>query len=277
MKLLLLAVLLVIAGCSPAIADETQFRADMIERFRKAYPGAEFAPGKEELQVGIKGGEWQEATINLHRIFLFCQTAAIGDCDTVKDEFVGKIGTKPQKLAADSLRIIVRDKEYIDYARRLGSDPAERQAIYRAIGEDLFAVLASDGPETIALVGDTGLAELGMSEADAWDRAWRQTQALLPALPEPAKFLEQAMAFESDEYLASLTADLPAWKKVAGVVGPKLMMTVVSDQFVFVGRLDDGPELAQFRKSVEKDCRAQQRCVSPNIYRFRDGRWVIAR
>ena len=249
----------------------------MVEMFRKAYPGADFALGEQELEVTVKGGGWEEGTINLHRIYLFCQTAAEADCDTLKSEFVGNIGTEPEALDVASLRIIVRDKEYLDYARKLEAKPDGREAIYRPIGEDLFAILASDGPKTITLVGDKGLAELGLSEFDAWDRAWGQTLLVLPAIPEPAKFREQAMTFESEEYLASVTADLPAWQQVSDAVGPDLFMTVVSDQFVFVGPMPDGPSLEAFRETVEEDCRAQPRCVSPNIYRFRGGRWVIAR
>ena len=277
MRRIVFASLLSLAGCSPVQASEAQFRSEMIEIFRKAYPASDFVPGGQELVVAVKGGAWEDATINLHRIYFFCQTAVKADCDAIKSEFVEKIGAKPQTLDEASLRIIVRDKEYVDYARKLGTDPDERHAIYRSIGEDLFAILASDGPETIALVGDKGLVELGLSEADAWNRAWRQTRSILPAIPQPAKFREQAMAFESEEYLASISADLPAWQAVSDAVGPDLFMTVVSDQFVFVGPMPDGPNLEAFRTTVEEDCRAQPRCVSPNIYRFRGGEWVIAR
>ncbi|WP_260581625.1 hypothetical protein [Sphingopyxis sp. PET50] len=117
---------------------------------------------------------------------------------------------------------------------------------------------------------------MGLSPEDAWNRGWRQTVAILPVFPDPEKFREQAMAFESDQYLASLTADLATWQKVSDAVGPDLFMTVVSDQFVFAGPMPDGPGFEKFRQTVEEDCRAQPRCVSPNIYRFRDGRWVIA-
>ena len=273
--LLMLGALL--AGCAPALADEARFRADMIEQFRKTYPEVEFAPGEENLQVTAKGGAWDGGVINLHRIFLFCQNAKAEDCNAVRGEFVDMIAEKPPALTAQSLRIIVRDQNYIDYVKQLEATSGERMAVRRPIGEDLFAILASDAANTIAMVGDKGLAELGMAEAAAWEAGWRQTQAILPAIPEPEKFRGQAMAFESEEYLASLTADLETWKKVAAVAGPDMMKTVVSDQFVFVGPMEDGPNLVRFRQSVEEDCRAQPRCVSPSIYRFRDGRWVVAR
>lgn len=277
MRLFLFVLGLALGGCTPALADEARFRADMIEQFRKAYPAIEFSPGPEDLQVKTKGGDWDDGVINLHRVFLFCRNASVDDCATVKAEFVGKIAQKPPALTTASLRIIVRDRGYIDYVEELEASSGQRMAVRRQIGEDLFALLASDSANTIAMVGDKGLSELGLSEGDAWQQAWRQTQAILPAIPEPEKFRSQAMAFESEEYLASLTADLEAWEKVAAVAGPDLMMTVVSDQFVFVGPMENGAKLAAFRKSVEEDCAAQQRCVSPNVYRFRDGRWAIAR
>lgn len=271
------ALMLLFTGCAPALADEAQFRSQMIELFRGVYPDGTFVPGEKELEIRVEGGSWDQATINLHRIFHFCQTASQTDCETVKTEFVTKLNAKPQTLDAASLRIIVRDRDYMAYIDELERKSGERQAVRRQIGEDLFAILASDGSETIALVGDKGLAELHLSEEAAWDRAWRQTVAVLPAIPEPAKFREQAMAFESEEYLASITADLAAWQKISNAAGPNLFMTVVSDQFVFVGPMPDGPDLEAFRRTVQEDCAAQPRCVSPNIYRFRGGRWVIAR
>lgn len=277
MRRFLLALGLLLSGCAPALADEAGFRAGMIDQLRGAYPGVQFTPGTDALQVTTKGGAWDGGIINLHRIFHFCQNATADDCAAVKAEFIGKIATTPPALTEQSLRIIVRDQEYVDYVRKLESSSGERMAVRRQIGDDLFAVLASDAANTIAAVGDKGLSELRLPEDEAWRTAWRQTRAILPTIPAPEKFREQAMAFEGDEYLSSLAADVETWKKVSEVVGPDLAMTVVSDQFVFVGPMADGPGLARFRESVEEDCRAQPRCVSPNVYRFRDGRWVVAR
>jgi hypothetical protein len=277
MRRFLVALTLFLSGCTPALADEASFRADMIEQFHKAYPEVQFTPGAEDLQVVAKGGALDGGTINLHRIFLFCRNATVEDCAAVKTEFIEKTSANPAAPTAQSLRIIVRDREYVDHVEELEASSKERMAVRRQIGEDLFAMLASDAANTIAMVGDKGLSELGLSESEAWQTAWTQTQAVLPVIPDPEKFRKQAMAFESDEYLATLTADLAAWKRISDVVGPDMMMTVVSDQFVFVGPMKDGPDLTKFRQSVEEDCRAQPRCVSPNIYRFRDGRWMIAR
>lgn len=277
MTRIFLALSLMLLGCSTASANEASFRADMIVRLEKAYPGVSFKPGDENLTIESEGKDWELRTINLHRVFSFCQNVSAADCASVQQEFAVNIGEEPEKPTLASLRIIVRDREYVAYLEQMEAKASDRLSIRRPIGEDLYALLASDSKGAIASIGDKILGELGLTEDQAWDRAWRQTLAVLPAIPEPVKFREQAMAFESEEYLASITADLPAWQKVSDAVGPDLFMTVVSDQFVFVGPMPDGPSLEAFRETVEEDCRAQPRCVSPNIYRFRGGRWAIAR
>lgn len=277
MKRLTLALVLLLTGVPSAFADETVFRADMIKLLVKRYPDIAFVPGDEDLVVQAKGGDWDGRIINLHRIFLFCQNATAEDCDTTKHEFLVNTGVKPDDPTPASLRIIVRDQPYVDYLERMEKESGKQLAVRRQIGEDLYALLVSDGAKTIATVSVETLGDMDLSADDAWSRAWRQTVAILPVFPEPEKFREQAMAFESEEYLASLVADLATWKKVSDAVGPDLFMTVVSDQFVFAGPMADGPGLEEFRQTVEADCRAQPRCVSPNIYRFRDGRWVVAR
>jgi hypothetical protein len=268
-----------LSGCVPAAADEASFRSEMMERMQRAQPEARFSVGDEPLVIKVRGGDWDEALINLHRIHGYCQSATEADCEAIKAEFVERTLTKPQKLSLESLRIAVRDQEYMDYIEQLELQAAEagKQAIRRPLGGGLHAILVSDAPTTVALVGTEGLAELGLDEAAAWERAWRQTEAILPKFPAAKAFREKAMAFESEEYLASLLANLDAWQIVSDAVGPNLFVTAVSDQFVFAGNLPDGPQLVDFKKSVEEDCRAQPRCVSPEIYRFRNGKWAIAR
>ena len=249
-----------------------------MQRMQEAQPDAIFKEGAEPLVVKVSGGEWEDAVINLHRIHGFCEDASPADCERVKAEFVERTLTKPEKVTAKSLRIAVRDQEYVDYIGELEVQAKEggSQAVRRPLGGGLYAILVSDAPTTVSLVGAKGLSELGMDEQAAWAQAWQQTRAILPALPDPQSFREKSAAFEGEEYLASLLADLDAWQKISDAAGPDFFVTAVSDQFVFAGIMPDGARLADFRKAVEEDCRASPRCVSPDIYRFRDGRWVIA-
>ena len=262
-----------------AAPAEDEFRTQMVQRFAKTYPDRKFAPGKEPLEISVNAGKKDEGTINLHRIFYYCQNASAADCDAIKEELVVKIGKQAPEVTPASLRVIVRDAQYVGYLEELErkSVDGRRLAVRRKIGEDLFALLASDGPDTIGTVGDDKLVELKLAEDAAWAMAVRQTSSASPPLPDGATLKTSAQAFQDFEYGASVLADLDGWSKVAAVAGPDMMMTVASDRMVFVGILPDGPNLEGFRKTVEEDCASQPRCISPNIYRFRDGRWVVAR
>ena len=273
-----LLVAIALFAASPAdAADERAFGRAMLERMQAAMPDIELRIDPDDpLAIQIKiDGEWGGGTFNTHRIHSYCQTASAEECEAAAAEFASKIAIRPPEPAAADLRVIVRDREYLAYLLQAGPD-AERQPLYRAIGDDLFAIVAFDSPDAIALALRPQLRGLGIDDDAAWQLAAAQTKAILPPLPSGAALHDNAVAFQEYEYLPSMLADTGAWRAIAAEAGPDLFVTAVSDYFVLVGTLPDGPDFDRFKQTVRDDCAAQQRCISPNIYRFRDGRWVIA-
>jgi hypothetical protein len=76
--------------------------------------------------------------------------------------------------------------------------------------------------------------------------------------------------------LPSLLADTEGWRGVARKAGPALFATATSDTSVWVGVMPDGPRFEELKRVVRSECESSTECVSPSVYRFRDGRWVIA-
>lgn len=283
MRLLAAALVLLmfttVSGCkAQAQPSEAEFAAAMIPRLQAALPDAELASDPDD-PLAIKLDKWndmEDAQINLHRIYGYCLNATAQDCETVSAEFIEKITYRPPPPEAKDLRVIVRDSQYWAYVEETfaakGTLPPHRR-----IGEDLYAILAFDSPETITLAQGDDLKEMGLEGDAAWVLAQRQTAAILPPLPDGAAVKKQGVAFQDFEYLPSMLVDSAGWDRLARQVGPDLFVTAVSDGFVFVGLMPAGPGLDEFRKTVQEDCNAQPRCISPNIYRWRNGRWVIAR
>lgn len=268
--------LLLLASSGHAASRESEFVSGMLERFRAANPGTEYRISLEDpLAIEMKyEGEWGNAVINLHRIYEYCFRNSAEDCEGVSSEFVTRVSAPLHVPTVADLRIIVRDRQYLNYI--LESMPSGNAPSYRQIGEDLFALLAFDSPETITVAGRDKLREFGLDDADAWKLARTQMQAVLPALPGGTDLAQRPVAFEEYDYLASLLADLEAWRGIAREAGPDMFVTAVSDHFVFVAAMPAGPRFDAFKKTVREDCEAQERCISPHIYRFRGGRWVIA-
>lgn len=258
--------------------DEQAFAQDMLARLRKAEPGSDLRIKPDEplvIQVR-KGANWDEASYNLHRVYGFCQVNSDADCEAVKADYVDKI-TRPLPVTERrNLRVIVRDQQYLDYILSVMKTP-DTQPVYRRIGDDLYAIMAIDAPDSTSIANSGTLEKLGMDADAAWTLAMRQTRDVLPPFPNAKLAHHEPVLFEGYEYLASLLAFADEWNAAAQTAGPDMFVTAVSDNLVFVGFFPKGDQLEQFRQAVIDDCNAQPRCISPNVYRLREGRWVIDR
>lgn len=277
---LILAVFAALLLALPAAAQRTgnAFEQDMLQRFSKALPGSQLnLKAGEPLVIQIKGGEWDEAEINLHRIDYYCSQSSEEECETAKSEFVRKLTTKTEDPTPESLRLVVRDQQYLDYIThnmpgKAGQDPA----IHEPIGEGLYAFLAFDMPEAIGVIGDKSLGDMKLTRDQAWLRAHAQTRGILPALPKAEDLKRGPVVLEGEGYLPALLIDLPSWERLAIQTGPNLFVVATSDRLVVIGVMPEGEDFEGMKKAVADDCAQQERCVTPFVYRLRKGRWVIA-
>lgn len=276
----LLAAMLV-AG-TPALAqtgsEARAFARDALPKIRAAFPDADVAqePG-EPLQINItRKGETEPAVLNLHRVFGVCQNVPADRCEAELTELIGMLANAPKtpEGEAANLRVIVRDAQYWNYVLGTKLDPLPP---HRQIGDDLYAILASDSPGAIALAPADKIAALGLSPENAWLFAERQTARIIPGLPEDGAKLDGLTVFQGDEYTGSMMAYSAQWEALAAANGPDLAVIANSDQFVVAAVVPDGEELEKYRGLAEEQCKLASRCISPNVYRWREGKWVIAR
>jgi hypothetical protein len=271
-----------VAAAQASDAAERAFRADMEQRIVRAVPGIELR-GTEPLSIEVVGTNLDGAVINFHRLYGYCQTASVADCEAEKGAFVEATASiaraTPEKSAA-SLKIIVRDRQYVE-----GLENAHRQSprgaepmpyVIRPIGDDLFAILVFDAPTTIAIALQADFAPLNLTPDQAWTLALDQTFAILPRVRR-GDDVDAINVVESREYGASMLLNTDMWEELSAFYGPTMAMTVVSDQFVLFGRIADGDAMTSFARAAAEDCAAAARCISPHVYRWRGGRWVRSR
>ena len=276
-----LAALLVALAPLPAAAQDdtpaTQeaFANMMIRELQKQFPEGEFVPAADDpLAITASGfNGWEDATINFHRPYYFCLENAEADCAVMRAEFLTNISTPPPSFTEADLRVIVRHEEYLAYVS--DSLPADQRIAARPVGGELVAMLALDSPTSIAVATADDLADFGLDAEAAWVLAQANTRAILPPLPT-GDDLEGLMVFTDMEYLSSMAYPPADWAEVARKVGPDLFIAPIDDYFVVVGRVPDA-ELPGLREVVADNCRASARCLSPEVLRFRNGQWVIAR
>lgn len=264
-------VTLMVAADGHAATGEREFTEQMIERMRAAGSTLDLQVSeRDQLVIEMTyGGAKEPDDFALHTFYAVCAEASAEYCDSFLDSMVSVATMMPPELTAESLRVVVRQR---DYLARLGP----RQSLSRQIGDDLFALLAFASPEVIVFANRGDLRTLGLDTAAAWRLAGEQTRAELPELPVDFDLAEHVIGYQDYDLLPSLLADTEGWRGVASKAGPDLFATATSDVSVWVGVMPDGPRLEEFKRVVRSECEGAVECISPNVYRFRGGRWVIA-
>lgn len=259
-----------------ATGPQAQFAAAMIKRLSAAYPQATFRSSrKDPLAIEVSGVQWSNGQLYLHRVFAYCETASAADCAAAQQRMIAAVMSPAPAARPQNLRVIVRGEDYIAYAQAKAAREKQPWFFVRKIGDDLYEALALDGPNVIALVSAGDLASMKLKPDQAWAQARRQTRAIVPSMPEPGAYLSDTVTFEGPEYMSAVLADTEYWQQLRDLIGPDLFITVTSDQFVLASLLEAGPAMDRFAEAVADDCRHSERCISPHIYRFEDGMWVI--
>ncbi len=272
--------MLLLTGADRSAVSPQDFRAEMMARLQAARPDLTLVADPDDaLAIIIMTDGVATGAYNLHQLEDYCQRASKSDCEFNKADYIAQMSIDAAPPTRASLRLAVRDESYLAAfdefaATKPGSHDLTKP---RQIGDDLYAFLAADSETKVSLINDKTLKELDLSVDEAWTLAAAQTRAILPTLPTPDRLATATVMFEDQDYLASLLIDLPGWAEIAAKVGPDLYVTVVADRIVYAGVLPDGPAFDDFKTAVAEDCAAMQKCISPHVYRFRDGRWVIAR
>ena len=285
MKRLIFILTLLFGAAVQAQAEQPTpgvFAREMVALIHRAAPKAHLRidsadPLHLTLRLKPESGEDQgEQQIYLNRIFEYCAKASVADCSSTKERFVRGMTDLQRAVTLKSLRIIVRNSDYATAIAAMRDKDGQPTAFTRQLGDGLYMILAADAPDTIAMVNAGGLDELGITEEQAWDLAAIQTRVILPRLPNADAIRKAWQGFQGGDYLGSMAIDLEGWQALADAVGPDMFITVASDQVVIVGTLADGPDLTKLAEAVRGDCEAAPRCISPHVYRFRDGQWKIA-
>lgn len=272
MSLILLAAAFLAANTPPA--DARAFADAMRIELAAALPDARFAAAAgDPLELEMITPEAERHIINLHRVYGFCQSAPADACREQKERFAKALATtlRPPPITAEQLRVIVRDADYKAY---VDGQLGEKGSLVRSIGDGLHAFLVVDSPAAIQLLARADLNKLNLDEESVWARATTQTMAKLP--DPPGKLDGDVLRYEGDEYMASLFLD-PRWPSLAARIGPDLVAVAASDQMVMFARARAGRELENIRTLAIAACRQAARCVSPQAWRWRDGRWTPVR
>jgi hypothetical protein len=185
------------------------------------------------------------------------------------------VNETPAPLTRAQLRVAVRSTDFCDHLATLEAErPGQRPLTRPGPAAGLCTVLMADYPNRMRTVPGEDLPALELDAAAAWALAERQTLAALPA-PESLEGLDRSLVVVTDmDYVPSLILAGEGWRRAAA--GGELLLAVPTDGFAVVARRANVPDLAQFRAAVRENFETGERGISPHIYRWTAGGWVVA-
>jgi hypothetical protein len=266
-----------IASAASATERPTQdsLTRDMAARIRQALPNHEVeTTGPLTLRLMRPGGAG--TTVNLDRVWRVCQTGDAEACEGSIANFVGaahELVSNPDFTRAQ-LRVMVRSEQYCMEIRRIYSE-RQRAAQTRSLPGALCVVLVADAPNTMRVLGDDDLADLGLASADAWSMGERQTLANLPS-PTSLTFENGLAVVAERDYVPSLILASDGWRSLAAAHGD-VLMAVPKDGVMIVLRASETGDLSRLRQFVADDFANGERGISPDLFRWTEQGWAVAR
>jgi hypothetical protein len=200
-----------LAWAAPAAARETEeaFTQRIAVRFRAAMPGYEVRIAAPLELAVARSGHGEPARVFVGRIWNYCESATGEECETSVAHFIGVTRSSVTEAEAPvtraQLRVVVRHRDYCAALAEMGQDQREDpHTLQRAFPPDLCEVVMVDYPDRMRGLSGTDLRGLGLTAAEAWALAERQTLANLPE-PRALEGLDagQLVALTDFEYIPS--------------------------------------------------------------------------
>jgi len=216
---------------------------------------------------------------NLYRIFTFCDKNASSCANEISNyvkgvaQVVKDRTTPPSK---ESVRIVVRTKDYVANALRLPKSPKLQP---RPLAGGLVMLPAIDMPRTIRLLSEDDNQALGLSPDDVFKLGLANMEKQLAPLMSIAEVAQagQIGHLGDDAYHSSRLALFESWAPLAKAHGGKLIVAApATDAVIYIG--DNTPiAIAAFRRLAKEVSTRAPTPLSTELLRWTPARWEVVR
>jgi hypothetical protein len=233
---------------------------------------------RDVLTLDLQRANSGPMAANLDRIWNYCQRVPAG-CDAAVDEFTRGMAAHFATAGAGiepsiaTLRLVVRPADYVQQVRSAGLEP-----LAQPLAGDLMLVLVNDLPRSVQVMNATRIAQLGLSEAQAFAAARRNTSAALAPLAQvatPLPLPPNGIATLGGDpfYESSRLADAPSWAPIArGARGQLIAIAPDVGTIIYLDSAQPGGVEA-LRELAARIGRQSQRPLPPAILAWTPRGW----
>jgi hypothetical protein len=132
----------------------------------------------------------------------------------------------------------------------------------------------ADYGTTLSAVVVADLPSLSLERAAAWRIARDQVLARYPRFDREVSLVDGRDRLEG-RAVSSMLLDSDAWDRLTVKYG-ELLVAVPHEGLLLIRRAGSAADLADMRAEVRREMEAAPRPISPMIYRYSKGRWLVA-
>jgi hypothetical protein len=254
--------------------DEQHFTAYMADRFRQAVPDCPVTV-EGPLKITIQTTR-DPLNCMLDRAFDYCQSHPSEGAGWLEG-YVEKIRTYIAGMNAPidrtMLRVVVRDKDYIENARQGAAAKGSEMAI-EPLTEDLSAACYIDMPTALRSAATPDFKALGLSPAEALALAKANQAADQDDFQAKLKDLGDGVAIiQGDVYHSSWFALHEAWADLADRYEEGLLVAVPAMDTLLYARESEDSIIAM-HEAAEDVADQSERPISKSVYRWETDGWT---
>ena len=270
----ILLVLFLALGAQAVFAATTEeaFTRSILEKLQKAAPAHTFEYAAP-LEIS---DETSGNSIYLDRIYRFTATNPQG-AQAAVESFVARAAQAMVEAArppaVTALRLAVRNGEALKKSlEALG--PGAKAAYPRDLAGDLVVVPVVDTPAAVGYLSERNLTQLGLTEAEAIQRATDNLRAAQRPLAEVAKAPPKSgIGTLKEEYAASRLIFVADWAAIEQRVGGNLVVMAPAFDTVLFGDGSNARAIAALRTLGLQVAKRSQVPLSSTVLRFKGDRW----
>lgn len=234
--------------------------------------------GPLTIHVDATDTDKHDLRVSLDRVWAECQgdpRHCEDDARSFVDKMVAAIETPAAQATREQVVAVLRPRAYFD---AIGGPSASGVVADPFVG-DLFAAYVVDLPQAVRSLSAADMTSLGLARGDLPSlaranlahRLGSSVELLARAKPGSVAVVQTGSYFESSRLL--LVDD---WVALAARLTQPMFAAVPANDVLVFAVAPPAEQLAKLRGAIQGLYASSERPVSPHLYRWDAGRWIVA-
>lgn len=265
---MLAAWLLIVFGMAPVHAET--FSAQVIDALRRIDPTVKITPvDRDEIKLEKNDGQNQVFLHNLRRMCELQPTRCDEHMNTFAQVSLDTLGQgSKQGPTPAQLRIVIRSTAYVaSITQIINQDQrAKRHFFSRPLLGDAVQLLVSDRPQAVSPVDSDTLAQMKLSDAQAWTLALQNNTGALG--PQNLNRLDKEVIGLGGNFFAPTWILTPHWTQFAKENAVRQAWACVYDADLALFAYNDSSKLEVIKRACQRWGAKAKKPVSVRVARW---------